>query len=111
MINLLTALAIGILFAVGIFQLLRRNVIRSAIGLIILSNAINLYLFTTGAYQGMVAAYAGSSEQISDPLPQAMVLTAIIISMGGFAFILGMLYIVSVRYKTSDSDQIRGLKH
>jgi multisubunit Na+/H+ antiporter MnhC subunit len=40
-----------------------------------------------------------------------MVLTAIIISMGGFAFILGMLYIISVRYKTSDSDQIRGLKH
>lgn len=111
MINLLTAVAIGVLFAVGVFQLLRRNVIRSAMGLIILSNAINLYLFTSGAYQGTVAAYAGSSGQISDPLPQAMVLTAIIISMGGFAFILGMLYIVSVRYKTSDSDQIQGLKH
>lgn len=111
MINLLAAVAIGVLFAVGIFQLLRRNVIRSAMGLIILSNAINLYLFTTGAYQGTVAAYSGASGQISDPLPQAMVLTAIIISMGGFAFILGMLYIVSVRYKTSDSDQIRGLKN
>jgi multisubunit Na+/H+ antiporter MnhC subunit len=111
MINLLTALAIGVLFAVGIFQLLRRNVVRSAIGLIVISNAINLFLFTTGAYQGIAAAYAGSTGQISDPLPQAMVLTAIIISMGGFAFILGMLYIISVRYKTSDSDQIRGLKH
>jgi multicomponent Na+:H+ antiporter subunit C len=110
MSDLLTALAIGILFAVGIFQLLRRNVIRSAIGLIILSNAINLFLFTSGAYQGVVAAYAGASGQISDPLPQAMVLTAIIISMGGFAFVLGMLYIISVRYKTSDSDQIQELK-
>jgi multisubunit Na+/H+ antiporter MnhC subunit len=111
MIDLLTALAIGVLFAVGIFQLLRRNVIRSAIGLIVITNAINLFLFTSGAYQGIVAAYTGSTGQISDPLPQAMVLTAIIISMGGFSFILGMLYIISLRYKTSDSDRIEGLKH
>lgn len=108
--NILSALGIGALFAVGIFQLLRRNVIRSAIGLIILTNAINLFLFTTGAYQGTVAAYDGLSGQISDPLPQALVLTAIIVSMGGFSFVLGMLYIISVRYKTSDSDQIKGLK-
>jgi multisubunit Na+/H+ antiporter MnhC subunit len=107
--NLLSALFIGILFGVGIFQLLRRNVIRSAIGLIILTNAINLFLFTTGAYQGAVAAYSGLTGQISDPLPQAMVLTAIIISMGGFSLVLGMLYIISVRYKTSDSEGIKGL--
>lgn len=111
MSDLFTSLFIGILFAIGIFQLLRRNVIRSAIGLIILTNAINLFLFTTGAYQGLAEAYTGSTAQISDPLPQALVLTAIIISMGGFSFILGMLYIISVRYKTSDSDQIQGLKH
>jgi multicomponent Na+:H+ antiporter subunit C len=111
LIDLLSAIAIGILFSIGIFQLLRRNVIRSAIGLIILTNAINLYLFSTGAYQGLVAAYSGSVAQVSDPLPQAMVLTAIIISMGGFSFVLGLLYIISVRYKTSDSDQIKGLKH
>ena len=109
--NLLYALAIGTMFAVGIFQLLRRNVMRSAIGLIILTNAINLFLFTSGAYQGVVAAYDGLSGQISDPLPQALVITAIVISMGGFSFVLGMLYIISVRYKTSDSDQIKGLSH
>lgn len=109
--NILTALAIGAMFAVGIFQLLRRNVIRSAVGLIILTNAINLFLFTTGAYNGVVAAYTGLTGQISDPLPQALVLTAIVISMGGFSFVLGLLYIISVRYKTSDSDQIKGLIH
>ena len=109
--NFLSALAIGAMFAVGIFQLLRRNVIRSAIGLILLTNAVNLFLFTSGAYQGVVAAYDGVSGQISDPLPQALVLTAVVISMGGFSFVLGMLYIISVRYKTSDSDQIKGLMH
>lgn len=109
--NLLTAITIGILFAAGVFQLLRRNVIRAAIGLIILTYAVNLVLLTTGAYAGSVAAYTDLPGQISDPLPQALVLTAIIISMGGFSFVLAMLYIISVRYRTSDSDQIKGLKN
>ena len=86
--NLLTAITIGILFAAGVFQLLRRNVIRAAIGLIILTYAVNLILLTTGAYSGSVAAYTDLPGQISDPLPQALVLTAIIISMGGFSFVL-----------------------
>ncbi len=110
MMDLLSSVAVGALFGLGIFQLLRRNVIRSAIGLVLLSNAINLFLFSTGAYDGTVAAYTQATGQISDPVPQALVLTAIVISMGGFSFILGLIYIISVRYKTSDSDQIRGLK-
>ncbi len=109
--ELLTALAIGLLFAVGVFQMLRRNVIRAAVGLVVLSNAINLFLFSSGAYHGLVAPYVGAEGQISDPLPQALVLTAIVVSTGAFAFILGLLYVISVRYKTSDSDQITGLKH
>ena len=50
--QLLTAIAIGALFGVGIFQLLRRNVIRVALGFIILSNAVNLFLLSMGAYDG-----------------------------------------------------------
>ena len=42
--ELLTAIAVGALFSIAIFQLLRRNVIRSAVGLILLSSAINLFL-------------------------------------------------------------------
>lgn len=109
--NLITALVIGTLFAAGIYQILRRNVIRAAIGLALISNAINLYLFSMGAYNGLAAAYTTATEQISDPLPQALVLTAIVISAGGFAFVLGLLYVLSTRYKTSDSDEINGLKH
>jgi multicomponent Na+:H+ antiporter subunit C len=109
--NLLTALAIGLLFAAGIFQILRRNLIRAAIGLVLISNAINLFLFSVGAYNGIAAAYANATGQISDPLPQALVLTAIVISMGGFAFVLSLLYVISTRYKTSDSDQVTGLKN
>ena len=110
--EVLTAIAIGILFAIGIFQMLRRNVIRSAIGLIILSNAINLFLLSTGDFQGIQPAYVDIPAALrSDALPQALVLTAIVISMGGIAFVLSLLYVISSRYKTSDLDEIQGLKN
>ncbi len=109
--ELLTAIAVGALFGIAVFQLLRRNVIRSAIGLILLGNAINLFLLSTGAYDGVAAAYTTATGQRSDALPQALVLTAIVISMGALAFVLSMLYVVSARYKTSDMDELTGLKN
>jgi multicomponent Na+:H+ antiporter subunit C len=109
--ELLTALAVGALFGVAIFQMLRRNVIRSVIGIFLLGNAINLFLLSTGAYDGVVAAYTEATAQRSDALPQALVLTAIVIAMGGLALVLAMLYIISARYETSDLDEIDGLKY
>jgi len=109
--DLLKALAIGAMFGIGVFQILRRNVIRSAIGLIILSNAVNLFLLATGAYQGAVAAYANVTGQRSDALPQALVLTAIVISMAGFSLVLALLYVLSIRYRTADSDEISELRN
>jgi multicomponent Na+:H+ antiporter subunit C len=104
--ELLNALAVGTLFGIAIFQILQRNVIRSAIGLILLGAAINLFLLSTGAYQGIVAAYDGLVGQRSDALPQALILTAIVISMGGISLVLSMLYVLSARYRTSDLDEI-----
>ena len=109
--ELLTALAVGALFGIAIFQILRRNVIRAVIGLILLGNAINLFLLSTGAYNGAAAAYSSLTGPYSDALPQALVLTAIVISMGALALVLALLYIVSARYKTSDLDELTGLRH
>jgi multicomponent Na+:H+ antiporter subunit C len=109
--EILTAVSLGLLFAIGVFQLLRRNVIRSAIGLMILANAVNLFLLTTGAYDGVDPAYTTETGVRSDALPQALILTAIVISMGGTAFVLSMLYIISARYKTADMDEVDNLKH
>jgi multicomponent Na+:H+ antiporter subunit C len=89
--NILIALVTGSMFAIGLFQLLRRNIVRSAIGLIILSNAINLFLLSTGAYRGNVPAYVGLTGVRADALPQALVLTAVVISMGSFAFVTALL--------------------
>jgi multicomponent Na+:H+ antiporter subunit C len=107
----LTAISIGLMFGIGVFQILRRNVIRSAMGLVIISNAINLFLLSAGAYNGLIPAYANMVGVRSDALPQALILTAIVISMGGFAFVLGLLYIVSVRYKAADIEEVSELKH
>lgn len=109
--DFLKALTIGAMFGIGVFQMLRRNVIRSAIGLIIISNAVNLFLLSTGAYQGVAAAYTNATGQRSDALPQALVLTAIVISMAGFSLVLALLYLLSTRYQTADSDEITELKH
>jgi multicomponent Na+:H+ antiporter subunit C len=104
--ELLTALAVGALFGIAIFQLLQRNMIRSVIGLTLLGAAINLFLLSTGAYRGVVAAYADATGQRSDALPQALILTAIVISMGGISLVLSMLYVLSARYRTSDLDEV-----
>jgi multicomponent Na+:H+ antiporter subunit C len=93
-LELLTAIAIGILFAIGIFQMLR------------------LFLLSTGDFQGIQPAYVDTAVELrSDALPQALVLTAIVISMGGIAFVLSTLIVISSRYKTSDLDEIDGLKN
>ena len=108
--ELLTALAVGALFGIAIFQILRRNMIRSVIGLTLLGAAINLFLLSTGAYQGIVAAYAEATGQRSDALPQALILTAIVISMGGISLVLSMIYVLSARYRTSDVDEVDKLR-
>ncbi|MFN2169273.1 MAG: sodium:proton antiporter [Anaerolineae bacterium] len=108
--ELLTALAVGALFGIAIFQVLRRNMIRSVIGLTLLGSAINLFLLSTGAYEGIVAAYAEATGQRSDALPQALILTAIVISMGGISLVLSMIYILSARYRTSDVDRVDELR-
>jgi len=109
--EILTAFAIGLTFAAGLFQILRRNVIRAAIGLMLLANAVNLFLLTTGAYWGTRAPYVGLAfSEHSDALPQALILTAIVISLGTTAFVLAMLFIIARCYETCDSDDVTGLK-
>jgi multicomponent Na+:H+ antiporter subunit C len=109
--DVITSLAIASMFGIGVYQLLRRNVIRSALAFVILSNAINLFLLSAGAYDGLIYAYAKATGQRSDALPLALILTAIVISMGAFAFVLAMLRILAARYKINDLDKLNGLKN
>ncbi len=112
--DLIFAAALGILFGVGIFQLLRRDLIKSAMGLAILFTAVNLFLLASSAFEGEVPAYTeqyADGKIPSDPLVQAMILTAIVVSFGSYALLLSIITVVSTRFKTLDSDEVDGLKN
>ncbi|MCX7916085.1 MAG: NADH-quinone oxidoreductase subunit K [Verrucomicrobiae bacterium] len=105
------ALVIGVMFAAGVFQLLQRDGVRAIVGLVLLTNAVNLLLLAAGHVQGVAPAYTDAPEPRSDSLPQALVLTAIVISMGAFVVVLALLSVLQRRYRTTDTDAVRGLRH
>lgn len=114
MIEFMFALAVGSMFGIGVFQLLRRDLIKSAIGFAILFSAINLFFLATGAFDGEFAPYVSNVEagrQVSDPLVQALILTAIVVSFGSYSLILGFINIISRRYDTIDSNEVNNLKN
>lgn len=113
MIDILTAATVGFLFAVGIFQILRRDLIKAAMGFSLLFAAINLFILAVGVFEGRSAPYTTNVENgniTSDPLVQALILTAIVVSFGSYSLLLGMINIVSRRFNTVDSDEVTELK-
>lgn len=110
--NVIFALAIGILFGLGIFQLLRRDLIKAAMGFAILFTSVNLFILSTGAFDGELPAYSDQVDkgQVSDPLVQALILTAIVVSFGAYALLLVSISVASHRFGSLDSDDINELK-
>lgn len=94
--EILLAIIIGALFAGGIFCLLRRSLTRLVIGIMLLSQGANLLVFTSGGLTMGVPAFAGKNMETppagsADALPQALVLTAIVIGFGLVVFSLSLL--------------------
>jgi multicomponent Na+:H+ antiporter subunit C len=88
----LSSLVVGVLFAVAIYLLLSRNVQRVALGLIVMGNGVNLLVLTaSGLPEGAIPPLLDGTEGAhADPLPQAFILTAIVIGLGTAAFALAM---------------------
>ncbi len=86
------AICVGIMTACGVFLVLRGYTFAVVLGLTLLSYAVNLFLFASGRLVINGAAILGESEVYADPLPQALVLTAIVIgfAMTAFALILAL---------------------
>ena len=95
-VNLTLALVIGALYTVGTYLLLQRTLTRIVIGLALLGHGANLLLLQAGGARGLVPFVGKDSnavlETTADPLPQAMVLTAIVITFGVSAFLLALAY-------------------
>ena len=91
--NLLLIVVIGVLVAAGVYLLLERSLSRVLIGIILIGNGVNLSLLVAGgAAGGPPIVGTTPTEQMSDPLPQAMVLTAIVITLGMTAFLMALAY-------------------
>ena len=90
--NLVLVVTIGVLFAAGVYLLLERSLSRVLIGVILIGNGANLLFLVAGGAAGRPPIVGDTDEPMSDPLPQAMVLTAIVITLGMTAFLLALAY-------------------
>ncbi|MFB6159648.1 MAG: sodium:proton antiporter [Haloferacaceae archaeon] len=109
MTQLALALALGGLFAIGTFLVLRRDVVRVVWGVTIVSQAANVYLVTMGGFAGAAPIGHGGAGGTTDPLVQALVLTAIVIGFGTTALALALTYRVYQEHGTIDMDDLGGV--
>jgi multicomponent Na+:H+ antiporter subunit C len=103
----LASLVVAVLFGSAVYLMLSRNLQRVAIGFVILSNAVNLLVLTAaGVPERAVPPLIGreTTGTYADPLPQAFILTAIVIGLGTAAFLLAM---VLRTYAETGSDELR----
>ncbi|MEU4316735.1 Na(+)/H(+) antiporter subunit C [Nocardia sp. NPDC024068] len=93
--NLTLLIVVGVLIACGVYLLLERTVSKMLLGILLFSNAVNLLILTMGGPDGS-APIKGSADTehstMADPLAQAMILTAIVITLGISAFVLALAY-------------------
>ena len=106
------AILSGLFFAVGVYLLLSRALVQMLIGFVVLGNAINLLIFTGGRLTRSAAPIVPSSlEQpagaIANPLPQALILTAIVIGFSMFAFLLVLAFRAYRAMDADDTDAMR----
>jgi multicomponent Na+:H+ antiporter subunit C len=108
MTQVVLAIVLGILFAIGTYLLLRRDLVRVVWGITIISQSANVYLVTMGGLSGSVpiVGHGASAADVTDPLVQALVLTAIVIGFGTTAFALVLTYRVYQEHGTIDTTEL-----
>jgi multicomponent Na+:H+ antiporter subunit C len=105
------ALAFGIMVAVAAYLLMSRNVLRVVLGLLVLGNATNLSIFLAGRMGSRTPPLVAAGETAliggANPLPQALILTAIVISFSLVAFTTVLFESAHRRLGTVDTDAMR----
>ncbi|WP_080874681.1 Na(+)/H(+) antiporter subunit C [Oceanobacillus timonensis] len=107
--ELLMSIIIGIVFSVTVYLLMSKKLLRVIAGTLLLSHAVHLLLLTmSGLQRGASPILSFDAETYTDPLPQALVLTAIVISFGVTSILLVMAYRTYKVHKTDDLEELRG---
>ncbi|MFJ6678040.1 Na(+)/H(+) antiporter subunit C [Microbacterium sp. NPDC091382] len=93
-VSLVLVIIMGVLFAGGVYAMLERSLTRVLIGFLLLGNAANLFLLIVMGAPGVAPFHGsdGGGETFSDPLPQALSLTAIVITFAISSFLLALIY-------------------
>lgn len=109
--ELIFVILIGVLYAAGVFLILRRSMVRLLLGIMLLGNATNLLIFLLGNLKKgkapvIPANLKAFADVYADPIPQALILTAIVISFGLTAFAIVLLKRVYVLVDSDDLDDL-----
>ncbi len=106
------AVLVGVLMASSVYLMLRRNLVRFVLGLALISHTANLLIFSSGGLHGTFPPLVPPGELVpgdgaANALPQALILTAIVISFSVFAFLLVLAFRTYQRLETADPDSMR----
>jgi multicomponent Na+:H+ antiporter subunit C len=105
--TLVISLAVAVLIGTGSYLLLKHDLVRVVIGILLISNGANLFIMSSGLSRGAAPVYPLPEDgEIADPLVQAMTLTAIVITFGVAALLLSLIYRVYVAHATLDTDTL-----
>jgi multicomponent Na+:H+ antiporter subunit C len=105
--SLTLVIVMAVLYACGIYLMLERSMTRVLVGFLLVGNATNLLILIVAGQSGISPIVDGetSAEEMSDPLPQALILTAIVITFAVSAFLLALIY-RSWRLSTEGEDDM-----
>lgn len=106
------AIIVGLFFSVSIYLMLSKRIVRVLLGVAILGNAVNMLIFVCGRLMQEVPPVIPPELYVpegatANPLPQALILTAIVISFSFLAFLLVLVYRTYQALETDDTDQMR----
>lgn len=102
----------GILFAVGIYNILQKQLLRIVIGTGLISHAAHLFILTMGELKrGQPPVLQDGVTNYTDPLPQALILTSIVISFGVTAVVIVLAYRTANENDTDNMEELRGSKY
>ncbi|MBA4151415.1 MAG: cation:proton antiporter [Acinetobacter sp.] len=108
----LMAISIGCLYAAATYMILRRSIVKLVIGLVLLSNAANLLIFTVAGMTRKAPPIIPDGMMlpdgpVADPLAQALILTAIVIGFGVLAFAVVLIHRAYEVVQADDMDQMK----
>jgi multicomponent Na+:H+ antiporter subunit C len=104
--NLVFALAAAVIFGTGAYLLLHRDLVRLVLGIVLISQAAVLTLIASGLSRGAAPIYPLTKRTLSDPLSQAMALTAIVIGLAVTALLLVLVLRVVHEYESREIDEV-----